>query len=187
LLGALMGFQRLDLSNACFLSGLVCHTLVLVTGLAFGFGLISAACAAISGHLVSGTLAFRFARGLLRSMPDREPPGRVSWRELLGFGGAVQAPAACAVGQQQVGQVLVSHLGQLAWVTPFSLGFRVANAVWSLPTLMQGAVIPAAAHASAGGSGRIRGIYDWACRWIFALAGFVLAGLWLVAPALITL
>jgi len=33
----------------------------------------------------------------------------------------------------------------------------------------------------------VRGIYDWSCRWIFALAGFVHAGLWLVAPELFTL
>src|SRR5262249_51885884 len=31
--GALNGFQRLDLSNACFLSGLTLHTLVLFLGL----------------------------------------------------------------------------------------------------------------------------------------------------------
>ena len=49
----------------------------------------------------------------------------------------------------KAGKVLLGTLGQLAWVTRFELGFRVANAVWSLPSLVQGAVIPAAAHASA--------------------------------------
>lgn len=187
LLGALMGFQRLDISNLCFMSGLVLHAVVLIAGLASGAGLMAAAVAAISGHLLSGTLAALSVRRLVRAAPGRETEERVGWRELLQFGGTVQATTACAVGQQQVGQVLVSHLGQLAWVTPFSLGFRVANAVWSLPTLMQGAVIPAAAHASAAGVDQVRGIYDWACHWIFALAGFVLAGLWLVAPELFTL
>jgi O-antigen/teichoic acid export membrane protein len=53
--------------------------------------------------------------------------------------------------------------------------------------LIQGAVIPAAARASAsGGDADVRGVYAWACRWIFALAGLMLAGLWLTAPALLT-
>jgi O-antigen/teichoic acid export membrane protein len=187
LLGTLMGFRRLDLSNLCLLSGLVVHALVLIVGLSAGIGLMAAAVAAISGHLVSGTMAALFVRRSLKAVPDRETDVHLSWRELLRFGGAVQGTAACATAQVQVGQVLISHLGQLVWVTPYSLGFRVALTVWSLPVLMQGAVIPAAAHASAeGGMTRLRGIYDWACRWMFALAGFVLAGLWLVAPALIT-
>ena len=186
--GALMGFQRLDLSNLCFLSGLVLQTLVLVVGLAAGAGLVAATAAALCGNALSGTLASRLVRRQLRAMPGREATEHVTWRELLGFGGAVQATAACAVGQQLVNKPLLGMLGQLVWVTQFELGFRVANAIWSVPTLMQGAVIPAAAHASAGGGLEpVRAVYDWACRWIFALAGFVLAGLWLVAPALITL
>ncbi len=186
--GTLMGLQRLDLSNVCFVSGLVLHAGVLVVGLAAGAGLMAAAAAAVSGHVLSGTLASQFLRRTLSGLPDRESTSRVSWRELLRFGGTLQATAACGVGQLQVAKVLLGVLGRLAWVTQFELGFRVALAIWSVPTLIQGAVIPAAAHASADAdSGRIREVYLWACRWIFALAGFVLAGLWLTAPALIAL
>jgi len=183
----LTGFQRLDLSNLCFLSGLTLHTTVLAIVLTHGFGLIGAACAALSGHLLSATLATVFLRRQLRQVDDRGRSTPVSWRELLQFGGAVQASGAGAIGQAQAGKVLLGMLGSLGLVTRFELGFRVANAVWSLPVLVQGAVIPASAHASAeAGVARVREVYDWACRWMFALAGFVLAGLWLLAaPALV--
>ena len=32
----------------------------------------------------------------------------------------------------------------------------------------------------------MRAVYAWACRWVFAAAGMMLAGLWLTAPALVT-
>ena len=186
--GALTGFQRLDLANVCFLSGLALHATILITGLYLRAGLISVAAAAIGGHALSGSLAAILVRRSLRKAVQGEQRERVSWREILHFGGAVQGTAACAVGQQQSWNYLLGILGQLRWVTEFSLGFRVANAVWSLPTLVHGAVIPASAHASAHHDvARIRGVYDWACRWIFALGGFALAGLWLTAPALVML
>jgi len=186
--GALIGFQRLDFANLCFTSGVAVHTAVLVGGLALGGGLIAAAAAMVFGHIVNGTLAALFVRRAIRTTPDDGPRPPATWRGLLHFGGAVQVTTALAVGQIQVGKILLGTLGSLLWVTRFELGFRVANAVWSLPQLIQGAVIPAAAHASAeAGVERVRGVYDWACRWVFALAGFVLAGLWLLAPSLIVL
>ena len=184
LTGALVGLQRLDLQNLCFLSGLALHATVLLVGLSLGMGLIAIAFAAISGHMLSGTLAALLVRRSMRNLHTGPPRERVTWREMLNFGGAVQGTAVCAVGQQQAWSYLLGALGQLRWVTEFSLGYRVANAVWSLPTLVQGAVIPAAAHASASGDhDRVRTVYAWACRWIFALGGLVLGGLWLTAPA----
>ena len=186
--GSLIGFQRLDLSNLAFLAGLLVNTTILVAALAAGAGLPGAAAAMVAGHLCTGTLSAALTRRLIRRMPQSSATETVRWSELLRFSGAVQATAACAVGQLQVAKVLLGVLGRLVWVTQFELGFRVANAVWSLPTLVQVAVIPASAHASAaGGRAGVRAVYDWACRWIFALAGVTLAGLWLAAPALVTL
>ena len=186
--GALIGFQRLDLSNLCFLSGLALHAAVLIAGLALGAGLVSTALAAIGGYALNGLIAGFLVRRSARGIPVAETTDRVTWHEMLHFGGAVQGTSACAMGQQQAWNYLLGILGQLRWVTEFALGFRVANAVWSLPTLVQGAVIPAAAHASATGElAPVRRVYDWSCRWIFALAGFALAGLWLSAPALVML
>ena len=186
--GALTGFQRLDLANLCYLSGLALHATVLIAGISSGAGLLSVAAAAVGGHALSGLLAAFLVRRSIRELPGGGARERVTWKEILHFGGSVQGTAAGSVGQQQAWNYLLGILGELKWVTQFSLGFRVANAVWSLPSLIQGAVIPAAAHASADGDrDRVRIVYDWACRWIFALGGFVLAGLWLTAPALLVL
>lgn len=186
--GALAGFQRLDQANICYLSGLALHATTLVVGLTAGAGLIAVAVAAIGGHALSGLLAAMLVRRSLRQMPVSDVSTPVTWREILRFGGSVQGTAACSMGQHQSWNYLLGILGQLRWVTQFSLGFRVANAVWSLPSLVQGAVIPAAAHASAHGDrDRVRTVYDWACRWIFLLGGLSLAGLWLMAPALLVL
>lgn len=189
LCGALQGFQRLDLSNIAMVAGLAVQGAVLVGGLWMGKGLIATAVAAVCGYAFAGAIAARWVMRAMRALPDAgEGAAPVSWRELLGFGGTLQATAAFAVGQLQVGKVLLGILGQLVWVTQFELGFRVANAVWALPTLIQGAVIPAAAQASVTGAAQdLRVVYQWACRWVFALAGVALAGLWLVAPALMTL
>src|SRR6185295_12110146 len=83
--GALIGFQRLDLSNLCFLSGLTLHTTILVLALWQGFGLVGAAAAAVSGHLVSGAIAAVLARRELRHVPRRGAELHVTWRELLQF------------------------------------------------------------------------------------------------------
>src|SRR5262249_38929812 len=111
----------------------------------------------------------------------------VRWRELIRFSGSVQATTAGAMGQLQTGKGGLGLLGKLTWVTEFELGFRVANAIWSLPTLVQGAAIPTSAHASVSGVSAVRDVYGWASRWVFALGGLLLAGLWLLAPAALTL
>jgi O-antigen/teichoic acid export membrane protein len=91
----------------CFLSGLGLHTTVLAFALLHGFGLVGAACAAVSGHLVSGTLAARFLRRELAHVHDRGRSAPVTWRELLQFGGAVQGTGAAAIAQVQAGKVLL--------------------------------------------------------------------------------
>src|SRR6185369_15421744 len=101
------GFQRLDLANVCFLSGLTLHTSVLAIALTHGGGLIGAACAAVSGHVLSGTLATVFLRRQLHQFDDRGRSTTVTWRELLQFGGAVQASGAGAMAQLQAGKVLL--------------------------------------------------------------------------------
>ena len=185
---SIIGLQRLDLSNVFFLVGLAVHTGVLVLGLALGGGLMAAALAITFGHLVSGLLAAVAFHRAIGGPPGPTQDASVSWRQLLSYSGAVQATNTLTVGQLQAGKLALGILGSLTWVTQLELGFRVANAFWSLPVLFQGAVIPAAARASAEeGNQELRRMYGWACRWVFALAGFVLAGLWLAAPPLFAL
>lgn len=181
----LMGFQRLDLSNASFLAGLALHVLLLVAGMNADRGLPWTVGAMIAGQGLAATIAAVQAWRLVSRLPGG-PAGRqpVATSELLRFGVRVQATNATAVGQLQVGRLLLGALGQLAWITPFELGFRIANALWALPTLIQGAVIPAAAAASAAaGPAGVREVYRWADRWVYAAAGVILSGAWLLAPA----
>jgi O-antigen/teichoic acid export membrane protein len=185
LVGGLIGFQKLHLSNAFTLAGLLLHAAVLVVGLGAGGGLVAAACAAVAGHTLTGLLAGRVVWRDVGAMKQREGQPGFPWRELLAYGGIIQATNAFAMGWLQGGKILIGILGHLALVTQFELGFRVANAIASLPVLIQGAIIPAAAHASgAGGILEVAGTYRWGCRWVYAVGAMVLAGLWLVAPGL---
>lgn len=185
--GALVGFRRLDLSNGVFLTGLLVHVVVLAALLANGVGLVGAAAAGLAGQVSSGALGAHLVRRQLARIHDHGHPARVTWKDLLHFGGAIQATTVFGMGQYQTGKVLLPILGKLVWVTQFELGFRVANTIWSLPMLLQGSVMPAIAHASERGVAGLRTLYDWSCRWSFALGGFAFAGLWLLVPPLLTL
>jgi O-antigen/teichoic acid export membrane protein len=112
----------------------------------------------------------------------------VGWRDMLSFGATVQVTNAFITGQQNAARFLLGMLTQLALVAQFELGARVATALWSIPTLIQGAVIPEAARASASpGTAGLRAVYVWGCRWIFVATGLLMGGLWLTAPALFVL
>lgn len=187
--GALTGLQRLDLWNVYFLIGLAANAAVLLTGLARGAGLVATAWAAASGSLVSSTLAAFSVRACLRRLPNSDPARHVSWRELLNYGVVVQMSNALGMAQfQWAAKVMLGVLGRLAWVTPYELGFRVTNSLWSLPTLLQVPVVPAAAHASAtGGERSVIPLYEWCCRWVITATACAMGGLWLLAPPLFRL
>ncbi len=183
--GALNGFRRIDLATTCFLAGLVANIGVLVVGLRAGGGLVTAAAAAVTGQVASALLAAVLVVRELRRVAHGETTP-VTWKDLLHFGGAVQITSMLSMGQFQTGKVLLPVLGRLVWLTPFELAFRVASTLWSLPVLVWGSVMPSMAHASASGIERMRELYGWACRWSFALGGTTCAGLWLLAPAVLT-
>lgn len=185
--GVLVGFQRLDLSNLSQAGGALVHGAALVGLLAAGNGLVGAAVAAVLGQAVALMVAALLVMGLYRSLegPALTPVG---WREMLGFGATVQATNAFTSGQQNASRFLLAAMTPLATVAHFELGARVATALWSIPALIQGAVIPEAARASASaGVEGLRTVYSWACRWILAAGGLLLGGLWVSAPALFVL
>lgn len=186
--GVLVGFQRLDLSNLWFAAGLAANVTLLVVGLSFGLGLRAVAFGSLIGALVTATFSAISVQACLVAVPIHGQTKRTGWRELLGFSGTVQMTNAFNVAQLQIGKVLLGMLDRLSSVAQYELGFRVANAVWSIPTLVQAAMFPAAAHAHAlDSTERIRQIYDWGCRWVFALGGWVFGALWVTAPALLRL
>ena len=183
--GALAGFQRIDFSNAAFLSGLSVQLAVLVIGLARGGGLMSATTATLAGQVAAAVVGGVLVRHELGRLPHGggTPP---ELRELAGFGAAVQVSNVLNVAQMQAGKVLLGMLGTLGAVTAYELGFRLVNAVWSLPILIQAPLIPAAAHVAAvGGQAAIEELYRWTCRWAFALGAWALGGLVVIAPMLL--
>lgn len=188
LLGALVGFQRMDLWNLYFLAGLVTHLGALVILLARGQGLVGTAAAAVAGHSLTALLAYRSVRAELARLPVSEEPARFQWRDLLGYGFIVQGANFFGTAQFQAGKVLLGVVGKLAWVTQFELAFRVTNALWSLSTLIQISVGPASAHAyETEGLAGARRLYDWCCRWVLLIGAYVLGLVGATAPALFTL
>jgi O-antigen/teichoic acid export membrane protein len=186
--GVLVGFQRLDLANLSQVSGVVLHVAALAATLLAGHGLVGAAMAGVLGQAIALTTAGIAVLLLVRRLPAGNARSSVSWRQMLSFGATVQVTNAFISGQQNTPRFLLGALGSLGLVAQFELGARVATAMWSIPTLILGAVIPAAARASADpGSGGLRTVYEWACRWVFASSAFLLGGLWLTAPGLFVL
>ena len=182
---SLMGFQRLDLWNLFFLIGLVVHAGVMAAGLAAGGGLLATAFAALAGHVVVLVLSLAAVSRRVRALGPAESDRPTRWRELIGFGAVVQISNAFSIGQLQAGRVLLGLLGSLSSVARFELGFRVANTMWSVSSLLQIAAFPAATHAFvASGDRGARDVYSWCCRWVFLLSGATLGFLWVSAPAL---
>jgi O-antigen/teichoic acid export membrane protein len=182
--GALAGLQRLDLSNVALLGGLSVNVAILLVGLARGGGLAAVAWAAFAGQFVCASLAWRLYAARVRALPSSGDPSAVRWRDIFAFGGMVQITNALIVGQMQAPKFVIGAFGSLAEVTVFELGWRVANAVWSMPLLIQGALVPAAARASATGPDAVRDVLAWGTRWMTALTGVMLAGLALGVHAL---
>lgn len=188
LLGALVGFQRLDLWNYYYLAGLGVHLGTLVFALSKGYGLVGTAAAAVAGHAVTALLTARSVRSELARLPVSSEPARRSWRDLLNYGVWVQAANFFGTAQFQASKVMLGIIGQLTWVTQFELGFGVANRVWSLSTLIQSAVVPAAAHAAeTEGIEGARRMYDWCCRWVILVGAYTLGLVAATAPTLFTL
>jgi O-antigen/teichoic acid export membrane protein len=188
LLGSLIGFQRLDLWNVHYLAGLVVHMGALVALLARGQGLVGAASAAVAGHAVTAVLAWHSVRRELSRLPEVAGEGRLTWRDLLGYGAWVQAANLFGTMQFQAGKVMLGAIGRLAWVTQFELAFRVVNSVWSLSTLIQSAVVPAAAHAAEReGIEGARRMYAWCCQWVILTGAYTVGLVGAAAPALFTL
>lgn len=186
--GVLMGFQRLDLSNLALVVGVVVHVGALAFLLSMGRGLVGASIAAVVGHVAALLAGVVCVTVSMRTVERTRPAQALSWGEFIRFGAAVQATNGFIMGQMQAPKLALAVLGQIAWVGVFELAMRVAMTLWSIPTLVQGAVIPAAARASAHDAvDPLRSIYEWACRWIYAAAALLLGGLWVAAPGVFVL
>ncbi|HET7224848.1 MAG TPA: lipopolysaccharide biosynthesis protein [Candidatus Eisenbacteria bacterium] len=184
LASVLGGLQRLDRWNQ--IAAVV--TLVQLAGTAWvlthGGGLL--AVLAVAGvATLAGTVAVRVAIG--RLAPEIRFDVRAIDASLLGrvsrYGLALQVVTLGVMAQWQLDKVLFGAMLSLALVGEFELGYRLVQAVWSLPALLLPPLLPAMAHLDAAGDAeRLRRLYRRASRYVLALAFPVSAGTIVLAP-----
>jgi O-antigen/teichoic acid export membrane protein len=143
--GILNGMQRMDVGNGIQVLASLPQIAVLVLGLRAGYGLyaVVASTAVLWAGVTIATLV------ALRKLA----PG-LRWPRLTGgegggwfrFSTLMQIANLIVLTQQQLDKILVGAWIGLAAVTPFELGFRVANAVQSLPVLALVPLLPAFAE-----------------------------------------
>jgi O-antigen/teichoic acid export membrane protein len=170
MMGSLQGFERIDLSTACLISGVAAQIACLCGGLAAGGGLRVAALAAVVGQAVAAGMAAWMLFIELRAVAPREGP-IPHWRELINFGAALQLSGILFVLQFQSGKVLLGLLGNLAMVSDYELAFRVGSAVGGLPSLLIASVIPTVSRAlQTDGREAVTSLFASASRWTYTAA-----------------
>jgi O-antigen/teichoic acid export membrane protein len=146
--GVLNGMQRMDVGNSIQVLGSLPQIAVLVLGLRAGYGLYA---------VVASTAVLWGGVALLTLLALRKLAPGLRWPRLTrGKGGGwfrfstlMQVVNLIVLTQQQVDKILLGAWIGLAAVTPFELGFRVANAVQSLPVLALVPLLPAFAEMGA--------------------------------------
>jgi O-antigen/teichoic acid export membrane protein len=183
MLGALQGFERLDLSNLCMFLGVAAQVLALYVVLWTRGGLPGVAAAGVFGQAVTAVVAGIMLRYQLRDLRAGESASEPSWRDLLHFGAALQLTGFLIVFQLQLGKIMLGLLGNLAMVTDYELASRVASGVAGLPILLLGAVVPAVSRAwESEGPQAVGEIFTFTLRWLYTQSVIALGLLWLLAP-----
>lgn len=184
LASVLGGLQRLDRWNQIA----ACVTVLQLLGtwwvLAHGGGLL-AVLAVSGGATLLGTVAVRVA--IARLAPEIRFDPRAMDASLLHrvtrYGVALQVITLGVMAQWQLDKVLFGAMLSLAVVGEFELGYRLVQAVWSLPALLLPPLLPAMAHLDAAGEhDRLRRLYVRASRYVLAVAFPVSAGTIALAP-----
>ena len=85
--------------------------------------------------------------------------------------------------QTQSGRIVLGLLGNLRMVGEYELAFRVAFAVYSIPILVQSAVIPTVSRIStSAGLSAVELVFISTSRWIYTQTVIALGLLWVLAP-----
>jgi O-antigen/teichoic acid export membrane protein len=185
LLATLQGFERLDLSNICVVLGVLAQSVALVFGVSRGGGVEAAAWAGVLGQVVSGTLAAILFRRELRSVNPSGSGTTPALGDVIRLGGALQLLGILNALQFQSGRIVLGLLGNLTMVTQYELAFRVGFAVYSIPILIQGAIIPTVSRTEQSQEpAAVESLFTSATRWIYIKSVIALGLLWLLAPDL---
>lgn len=183
LMAALLGFERLDLSNTCMVLGILAHVLVLYLALKAGAGIRGAAVAGVVGQAVTGGLAVIMVRGRLREVGPGQAGSGPHWRDLTRLGSAFQVLGVLIMLQNYSGRMVLGFLGNLSMVAEYELALRVAFAVYGLPILIQSAVVPTVSRVvESEGREAVEVLYASTSRWIYTITVICLGSLWVLAP-----
>ena len=185
LLASLQGFERLDLSNLCMVFGVLAQSLALLIGVSRGGGLEAAAWAGVLGQAVSGILGLFMLRKQLHELRPTGAGVTPALGDVVRLGGALQLLGVLNALQFQSGRFVLGFLGNLTMVTQYELSFRVAYAVYSIPILIQGALIPTVSRIEQGQeTSAVESLFRSGARWIYIKSVIGLGLLWLLAPDL---
>jgi O-antigen/teichoic acid export membrane protein len=183
LTGALQGFERLDHSNLCVLLGVTAQMPILYLGIAAGGGLMCVAAAGAIGQAVTGLFAAVLLRRELRRVGVGEGAPGPAWRDLIGFGAALQVTGILIVVQLQASKIMLGLMGNLSMVADYEIASRVASGVASLPISVLGAVIPAASRLwESDGPTAVLSLFTSVLRWFYSQSVMILGLLWVTAP-----
>ena len=183
LMATLMGFERLDLSNFCMVSGIFAHVLTLFALLSRGAGVRGAAVAGVVGQTVTVLVAAVMVWSQLRKVGSAGSGEGPHWSDFARLGSAFQLLGVLIMLQNQLGRMALGFLGNLNMVAEYELAFRVAFAVYGLPTLIQIAIVPTVSRVMASdGLAAVETLFISTSRWIYSTSVLTLGSLWVLAP-----
>jgi len=185
LTASLQGFERIDLSNVCVVSGVLAHVLLLCVAVSTGWGLPGAALAGVASQLVSGVMAFIFLRRCTRAAPEEGLAHGPHWREMVQFSAALQLLGMLIVLQIQSGRLVLGLLGNLKMVADYELSFRVASGLAGIPLFLRDPYIPAVSRQWDGKDPEtVRPMLTSSSWWVYMSSALMLGLLWLTADDL---
>lgn len=147
--GMLNGMQRMDLSNGIMVAASLPQLAILLYGLSRGYGLYAVVAGTALQWLVTGALAWVALRRIVPDIRWRRRAGRLNPGRWLRFSALIQINNVLALSQLQIDKALMALWLGVSAVTPFELGFRVANSAQSLPVLLLHPLLPMFAQLNA--------------------------------------
>lgn len=182
------GLQRLDVWNRISIGTTLLQLLGVWVVLAAGGGLV----ALIVNNAVSLLIGIALGWWWMRRLAPEigfDPSSRATGLllRLTRYSVALQIIGLGGLAQFQLDKVLYGRFLSLATVGNYELGLRVTMALWSLPSLLLPALLPAVAHLEASGEReRVVRLYRRASRLVLAVAFPLAAAIAVLAAPLFT-
>lgn len=149
--GVLNGLQRMDLANGILIGSSIPQIGLLAWGLHLGYGLYAVAVSTATSWIFTAVATWV---AISRLAPQLGWPWVTSRGKSSGwirFSTWMQVNNVIALSQQQLDKILLTARSGLRAVAEFELGFRVTNALQSMPMVILSPLIPAFAELEASG------------------------------------